>query len=502
MYCIMMLYFLLQEHSDDKYRLLSLIGSISMSDSEHNIIVACTEETENYIHDFKYIKANVRFHRISNKLGLHAYANNFISVIRKELELGNDLLFCDKHLTFINKLEIPDSVKAQGIGFIKKNYKAMKGNEHTIYSFQLLYISSIDVINKIEKHYQNTTKLFVDGKCEWSKSENDELINAWATLPLQFANYDDGVICVSEYIDCKEILSTDNFFAFEDSWELKNISVSDGLKYKGTDISVVSIRLDIGLGYQQIQAVNQKLLSLVMQGCPNHIAIFNIKYSLDGKLIINSPHKEGLAHWNRTNSHFYNFIDQLAETERFKISQANSDFFSCNNNILLDMVGEKWITNAMKGCFNVLTFDTDEKFTEVIQENGIKCTFIGYVPFDRKIMEEIDTIPFYDRTYQENNPANVNEFSNDSADQESYKDFIMKLADHTHAYINKDTPKSRIVECAYLGVIPIISNDVLLEGLPDLHENSLESSTAMINCYREQFSISAIVDKIMYNIFS
>ena len=55
----------------------------------------------------------------------------------------------------------------------------MKDREHTIYSFQLLYISSIDVINKIEKHYRNTTKLFVDGKCEWSKSENDELINAW-----------------------------------------------------------------------------------------------------------------------------------------------------------------------------------------------------------------------------------------------------------------------------------------------------------------------------------
>jgi len=498
----MMSYFLLQEHSDDKYRLLSLIGSISMCDLEHDIIVACTEETENYIHDFKYIKANVRFHRISNELGLHAYANNFISVIRKELELGNDLLFCDKHLTFINKLEIPDSVKEQGIGFIKKDYKVMKDREHTIYSFQLLYISSIDAINKIEKYYRNTTKLFVDGKCEWSKSENDELINAWATLPVQFANYDDGIICVSEYIDCKQILSTDNFFAFEESWDLKNISISDGLKYKDDTISAVSIRLDIGMGHQQIQAVNQKLLSLVMKGCPEYIAIFNIKYSNDGKLIISQPNREGLAHWDRSNSHFYDLIDQLVETGRFKTSQASSDFFTCNNYILLDMVGEKWITNAMKDSFSILTFDTDKEFTEIMSDNDLKKIFIGYVPFNRKIMEEIDTIPFYDRAYQENNPANVNDFSHDSSNEESYKDFIMKLADHTHAHINKDTPKSRIVECAYLGVIPIIDDDTLLEGLPELHEDNSESSNLMTNCYKEQFSVSAITDKIMYNIFS
>ena len=199
----MVTYFLLQEHSDDRYRLTSLVCSIKQADPDHSIVIACTPETKEFIENFKYVEANIRFREIDNTLGIAVYAKNWLTIIKEEIESGNELLFCHQQLTFVSKVSITDSVKSQGIGFIKKAIKVPEQQKRSLYSFDLLYISSLAAIEKIEKHYRDSTTLFVDGKVEWSKSEKDEFVQAWADMPLRFADYDDGVICVSEYIDCK-----------------------------------------------------------------------------------------------------------------------------------------------------------------------------------------------------------------------------------------------------------------------------------------------------------
>jgi hypothetical protein len=497
----MVTYFLLEEQPREKYSITALIFSIKYNDPTHNILLACTQETREYIQNLKYLNANIRYRDIDDTFGLAQYAKNWLTIIREEVEKGNELLFCNHNITFVSQFIIPDSIKNQGIGFIKNDFDVCKDNEPLLYNINLLYISSIDVIERLEKHYRDSTTLFIDGKLEWSENEKHEFKVAWSTIPSKFADYDDGVICVNEYFDGKMFLSSENFFAFENAWKLSDMSYKNCLKHKDNDISIVNIRfytID-----ERVQKLNKQLLSMTVAAYPYLMASFNLKFSKDGKQDIGYPNEEGLAHWDRTqNKSFYRLIDELVDTGLFNKVNVNADYFVCNNRVLLDKVGVKWITNALKKSFDILTFDTDNEFSEIAAKNDINTTFSGYIPFNRKKLEELEPVDLSEREFDISTPANLDWFIDHEDNLEDYDKLLFDLSLHSHAMITKMTPVSRIAECAYLGVIPIFEEDVIVEGLPELTGDCNNDIICMKSFYHKELSVSAIADKIMYKIFS
>ena len=494
-------YFLLQEHSYDKYTLAASVYSINSVDPDHCIILACTHETQEYIQNITYFKANIRYRLIENKFSLAQHIKNWLTILKEEVKNGNDILFCDTNLIFIKQLKISESIKSQGIGFIKTHFDVPENKPELQYSINLLYVSSLTVIDKIEKLYRDSTTLFIDGKIEWSKNENNDILKAWANMPLSFADYDDGIICVSEYINGRGFLSSENFFAFDGSWKLDDLSYSGELKHEEDDIYAVNIRLsDLD---PRIQELNKRLLNIVVQTEPSLMAAFNLKYSKEGKQDIGCPREKGIAHWDRTqNKSFYRLVDELVDTGLFNKTTVVSDYFVCNNRILMDKVGEKWLTNVQNKSFGIFAFDSDEKFSEIVSENDIKNTFFGYIPFNRKILEEIEPINTNNRKFDKSTPADLDWFIDHEENMDDYPKLLTNLSQHSHAMITKMTPSSRLAECAYLGVIPILDEGIVMDGLPELTGNTSDDINHMQAFYNKELTVDAIANKILCSIFS
>jgi hypothetical protein len=488
-------YLAVQEHNNDGPKLLSLALSISLADPTSTIVMHCSDDVRDFIVNYTDINASIEFNTIDEQFNLENYAKRWLNALQVNIDSQRPVIFCHQMLVFSSPVIITDEIKAQGIGFIKKHIGVAPSHERSLYSFDVLYISSQAVLDKIKKHYESDSTLFVDGKTEWSDSEKKNLIECWANLPLRFADYDDGTVCVSEYIDGRGYLGTENFFAFENAWKMSELDYQGDVLKRGEDtIFVTNIRFDTL--ERAVQELNKRLLNMVVQTNRHLMPIYNIKFSNDGIQQIGVPKPGGLLHWKRdVDSWFYKFIDELCQSDTFKRVEVEADYFICNNRILLDFPGTKWINNSVSKAFSVLYFAYDEQLLSVIPDMGPDFVFGGYVPRNRAVLECVDMV-------ERDEDVILIPPRHEITDND-YPAFLENLRRHRYARFTIDSDKSMAAECAYLGVVPMVDEDVSLIDLDQLSTSSWsEQSVEVINYYNTQLTIDTMKRKLLDHILS
>ena len=323
---------------------------------------------------------------------------------------------------------------------------------------------------------------------------------AWAKIPTIFAEMDDGILSISDYIDGSGYLTTQNFFAFEKSWNIKEMQWKDGFKHNDNDIWGMNIRLNEV--NPQVRDLNNKLVNMLLQCEPRFMPLLNMRWSANGiEMLV--PKREGIAHWNREGDDgFYNFIDAVVDGHKLldsKTKESNADYFLFNNNILLDKPDVKYVTNIFKKSFGIMYFDYSEDLLDILNNLDMKIEFGGYYSSYPKVLE----------AYVD--PADVERMGtkelkdSDYCNEEEYKSHLDELSTFKYVAVNKDTPKRKIAECLKLGVVPKLEDNSTLIDLQDIATSDEDWEILSVKCkeyYSKNLSITAIGNKLLSFVFS
>ena len=527
-------FFAVQETEGDVKALLCNILQISFSNPGNRFICACSDDAFQYIKDVDIKNVELIHRKIDDEWSMKNYAKNWIDTLRYVVDTEEHPVYISRDLFLSKEVPITQEHINQGLAFIKKDTLAPNVQKELQYSLDLMYVKNVRVIEQIEKHYRKETDLFEDkletieevsetsssgdentiiqkevaeeiasNKKELSEEEKNMIQSyqtAWAKIPTIFAEMDDGILSISDYIDGSGYLTTQNFFAFEKSWNIKEMQWKDGFKHNDNDIWGMNIRLNEV--NPQVRDLNNKLVNMLLQCEPRFMPLLNMRWSVNGiEMLV--PKREGIAHWNREGDDgFYNFIEAVADGHKLldsKTKESNADYFLFNNNILLDKPDVKYVTNIFKKSFGIMYFDYSEDLLDILNNLDMKIEFGGYYSSYPKVLED-----YVD-------PADVERMGtkelkdSDYCNEEEYKSFLDELSTFKYVAVNKDTPKRKIAECLKLGVVPKLEDNSTLIDLQDIATSDEDWEILSVKCkeyYSKNLSIAAIGNKLLSFVFS
>lgn len=536
-------FFSIQETESDRKSLLCNILQLSFSNPGNKFICACDDDTFEFIKSIDIDNMEIEHFKLDNDWSIKKYADNFITVVKHMIEHEEHPIFISRDLYLTKEVPINEKHIEQGLAFIKKSTDAPEVKKELQYSMDLVYIKNPRFIETVEKCYREKTSLFdieevkadsdketsdnelqelckeevkadikekeeeeeankiIDGKQVVDTKEKDAEIKAyqttWSNIPLLFADMDDGQLEVTEYISGEGHLSTENFFAYDKSWKLKEMSWKDGFKHNDNEIWGMNIRLD-ELN-QQIKNLNNQLVNMLLQNEPRFMPLLNMRWSGNG-IQVQVPRKEGLAHWSREdNIGFYNFIENIAEKGKLldnKPQECIADYFLFNNHILFDKPDVKYITNNMRKSFGIMYFDYSKELLDAFESFDSKIKFGGYYCSYPKILDSFE------------DPNDVERLGTktlkdaDYTNEEEFKLYLDDLATFKYVYVDKDTPKNRIAECLKLGVVPRLQDDSPLLDLEDIAKDDEEDWEILSGKCREYYSEHLTGEKMAKKLLS
>ena len=542
-------FFAVQETEADVKALLCNILQISFSNPGNRFICACSEDAFQTIEDFGIENITLIHRNISTDWSIKNYAKNWLETVRYAIETEDNPVYISRDLYLTKEVPITQEHIDQGVAFIKKDTIFPTLKKEMQYSSDLIFINNIRFVETIEKYYREHTDLFQEAEDEKKNNnmtidvsvddddnvtlevsvENSEDGNeadnttiqlteeqiqeikdkktsiksyqeAWNNIPLLFADRDDGVLSVSEYIDGSGYLSSQNFFAYQKSWTLAEMQWRDGFKHNDTDIWGMNIRLNEMT--PQVKDLNNKLINMLLQHEPRFMPLLNMRWSGNGIEIL-VPRKEGIAHWSREGDDgFYNFISAVAEEQEMYNSdtkESTADYFLFNNYILFDKPDVKYITNTLKKSFGIMYFDYTKELLDAFSDIGIKTKFGGYYSSYPKLLEEF----VFDETIERIGTKKIKE--TDFTNEEEFKLYLADLATYKYVSIDKDTPRNRIADCLRLGLVPSLQDNSPLLDLEDIADSADDWEILSSKCreyYSSKLSIKEIGKKLLSFSFS
>lgn len=386
-------YCIVQESLYDKQHILGLILSIELYDKNSTCVVCCNEEIKNYIELFpKTIELNLDFgiKPVNNNFMALEYIKNIFNSLKYCINNYKECVFINKELIMTNPLIIPDQIKTQGIGFIKKTINVIdKEKEFQRYSISLLYIKDIEYINLLIKHYETELKcgdflnLSFDNYDELKKKEETSLcIKIYAELPLFFINN----LQITSFFDNYTYLGTEDFFAYENSVKLTDIEKN--ISIKNSKVSFCNIRVDTL--DKKIQQVNNYFLNILVNKHIIYMSLLNLKMS-GNKLQFIIPKRNGVGIWDRTNDKggLYELIDFFSDKNKNYISkvEVDIDYFSFGNYLLTDKPSHIWLNNTIKKYTGLLICNHDKSLIETLPSLPIPCEFLFYYSYFPTILD-------------------------------------------------------------------------------------------------------------------
>lgn len=486
---------ILQETCDDKGRMLTCAISVARSYPDSPIIIACDEATKMHIEGyFKHsnnLKHIVWFVPSHLTFTARNYIRNFLELLAHAILNGNEVLFLHSRTILLKQVPILPEICEQGFAIMRKNIKGHKERPDIRYSCDVVYANSSVALSSIENYFRENG-IFEDPEQE----DFNKLINIWRYMPVRLDGTNDGKLAMINYIDGGGYMTTENFFAFENTWELNKLACKVGeLLYDGNLIWGTCIDIS---GTGPILSLSRDLITRVIATHRWTIPLIELRMS---SIVIASPKKEGILHWNRTNSPFYSMVSAICKNSPYiRTSESNIDYFVLSNYVLLDKPGVKWLTNRIKDADGFIYFDYDNELLKTLPMLGKPVVFGGYVVPYPDVLEKASVVE--DRESNTYFSATSQPFA---SNEEEYAQHLEKLARCTHAYINADTPKHRISECARLGVIPCIDSEVTIVELPELLALADTDSDKVDTCmryYDNHLSIQSITHKLIYTVFN
>ena len=247
---------------------------------------------------------------------------------------------------------------------------------------------------------------------------------------------------------------------------------------------------------QLIVNINANLSALLIAYNNIYLPIINMKYSKSILRVI-TPKKIGIAHWNRENDTFYNYMEGLSDNNKLidYFNTEKQDHFYISNYVLYDKPDPRYIIPTLKNSYGLLYFDYNNELLDTFNDIDIKNIFVGYYSSYPKVLEEFndpkEVTRMGTKTLKEKEYTNEEEFSL----------YLDELSTFKYFNIDRNTPKNRIAECLRVGVVPRVLDDTKLIDIEDIaKDEETEWEILSEKCkeyYTKNLSIEAITSKLI-----
>lgn len=512
---------IVQEEEQELHLLVSSVIQISISNPNNNIVCACNQEYFDILEKYFSKNVNLIHYKLninsSHKKNLKYFLLNWINTFDFAIKNYEHPIYVPSSIVLVNKVPITQELIDQKVCFIKlrQTFSAASDENKIInpedakknkanYSMSLFYISSLHALNVIKKYFSKESKLFEEeskidyDNIEEIKSlivERKKYAKLWRELPLLFADMDDGTISITKYISHDGYLTTGDFFTLDKPYSKNDLFVQEGL-IKHKEDTIWGMSISTILDERVIVEINSKLSALLIAYNNIYLPIINMKYSKSILRVI-TPKKINIAHWNRENDTFYNYLESLCDDNKLidYCNTENQDHFYISNYVLYDKPDSKYIIPTLRNSYGLLYFDYNNELLDTFDDIDIKNIFIGYYSYYPKVLEEFndpkDVTRMGTKTLKEKEYTNEEEFSLYLDDLSTFKYFT----------IDKNTPKNRIAECLRLGVVPRVLDNTKLLDIEDIaKDEETEWEILSEKCkeyYTKNLSIEAITGKLV-----
>ena len=426
---------LLEEEDNHNRFILATLISIDFIYKDYKVLIACSEETKKLILGFP-----LEFHGSINWLILEnlddnniRYGKNLIFAMNEALKLFDDVIYVDCRINLINKIEIQDSIKTQGIGYISRSVGYMDTNFEQKYVKNIFYVNDSKYLGIIDKMYSENISEWSDYDCK--KFDNSEL----KEINKRYVAYDVKLLYnltkqeeIKHFLNHKTMVSTEDFFAITDKLKLKDINARwqipcNLLKEKdnflhvkdyssdvsGSQVDLSGSQLDVSGSIveeedtslvniaavnvrstqidNQIIAVNKEMYSRLANYNIIYMLLVNLKFAKN-KIEFVMPKRDGVAIWDRNDDDpgLYELIDMVTEnSDYFGKVETYVDYFSFNNFILTDKPSKYWLNNNVRKYSGIFLCNYDNTLEESISKINKPSLFAFYYSDHPKLLESL-----------------------------------------------------------------------------------------------------------------
>ena len=457
--------YLFVNEENNIYKLLSRIAALNAVEEKNvRCLLICSPEDKDFILNFPLnYKLNLEFidyiykHRKANMAFLFT---NILRGIKYCLKKFGSCIYMNNNLIPVRKMTIPKLMEKQGYGFHMKYFNSHeKENDKHRYSFELLYVNNKNSIflNRIQFFLQVKNLLT---SSQFTDDELEVFYKNYEFLPYKLASQSPEMI----FFEKDTVISTIDFFAFDDSVEISNIS--DKLIHN--EKPIFNINCDLSLLNPMAKNTNKQLIMKLISYDKFYANILNIA-TPNVKINFCIPEKNNIGIWNRKKGPqgMYHIIDYFQELypEYTSSNTIKSDFFSVNKNAITDKPSHIWLNREIASYINVFLCNYDVSLINQLQKDGIRNEFLFYYSEHPKILDEyfntnrkkieeeerkVETAKLFydkDKTYLVYNYGVL-----------YFKDIIRLLSRTKYVYVNlKDLDANMIAACSACGCIPVLT---------------------------------------------
>ena len=492
--------FCLFEENNNARELMGLLLSINLYEKESTCVLNCKKETKDYILNFpQKLSVKLDFNIQENDLeqfNIVFCLQNLIKALKYTLNKYDSCIFVLHSLVMTNPINISKEIEDQGFGFVKKNGKThTKEDEYKLYNFELFYINNekyldeiVFLLNQCDENndFMNINIDKIDSNIEFQK----KVFEIYRRIPHKIAERNENMSFFSK----NELLATEDFFAYENSIEPKDISKN--WEINENPISFVHIRLKET--HPQIQSFNKNMLSSLSARNVVYMSILNMMFSKNNLEFV-IPCKNGIGIWDRNEAKdsngLYRLINEIKERKKeyFGIVETNKvDYFSFGNHLIMDKPSKYWLNNNVNKYSSILLCNYDDSLLEVLEKTDKKYDFLCYICEYPEILED-----YLDKKERKE-------------ENEEFEKLIKEI-EKMDVYEFKKFDAQKLALCLSLGTIPVIP-EMVQKNVLDLEEGvhylrkweEVDLEKMRENCkkyYEENMKIEKIINKLMDHIF-
>ena len=512
-----MKYFCIESQSIDKYSILGLAISLNIFMPNAHLCLLCSDETYKYVNDFYDFKITIEKLDIECELAPARLIKNIVDCVKLIHESEHDAFYLSNNVIIINSLkELEDQEYNSPIVALKRDVDMKSEDAKYPMSFMLFRYSQnntsldrvLEYYNKHEQVLTSSHEQHLSLKDVDLEGKTDEEIicvrdhRTAALMPISkvaqsfvstLVNEEDSVI--TDFFKGDRYIDVAQFYGLENKWYLNDFKVDEDQHIVRNDTKClftttcidpntlpVSIREPAMRVWAQIEAI----------ACFNDPRIYlaqNITNRLFGhRVVITGPKADLFGNWSRkaVPDLEKTIVQMIIKNEYLNYNQhCTNDYYRTGYSLIYDYKDESLFKGDMfssrKSVAMLLNYNNT-----VLEQLNDRYIYIGlYTPYCLLVERESAELP------AERNGETYH-FTDDKLSvydtEDSYVEYIKELKHYSKSFITDKTPKSHVVDCLGLGVIPVIDENCRLLEIEDIEGDT----QAYLDYFKENLSIDGL----------
>ena len=383
---------MIAERPKDKKKILTLLLMIDVYNTNYTVTVSCDTATRDYIESFPHdFSGNVELIcDMADDETLSETLRRKLILMRRCVALHGDTLHISSDLFPIRELILPKDLG--DITFIRKKSQHAPEHEEQKYNTDVLYVANEECVDyMIQLFADNADKSITvdqdDTTVDPAKEITNACIETWSTLSLRLIEK----FNIKEFIDFNVCIGSEDFFCFGDSLDINKLdrsfhyrlsnSTQDNTSDCYRDIPVYFVNVRIDTTAPPVVSTNTRLLTALVNHDTRNMGTINLRLGSNNMELV-APKKNGIGIWDRSGdgNGLYELIDLITEeySEFFGRVDADVEYFSFCNLLLMDKPGVQWLTNNVRKYNKLLMCNYSSEIFRSTEQFSIPNDFLCY----------------------------------------------------------------------------------------------------------------------------